>query len=811
MNIRISRCVANILMIITDITELHNRLHHLIHISNSLNNESNDEISVSNSETESLWSEFLIQVQESCNDAQVKKDFLPILIKSCILHYENTINNTIFQNLLNPWKYGSWEVLLMITAFALNKNDTPFKEFILFNLFKSLTRSSTWIKYLWKELSNNYHDLSLKIKTLDSLVIVTLCMLPTKLNSIHEPISNIKLLWNEKKFYDRIMTPAIALLFDLLCYECNSGNSQIIMDCIRSIWIKWSRLGHSKAFSMSLLLFRTLSSHFPINIFNQIIQPSDMVTIDFHIFSYLFSIEHINNDNLNQLVDSVHRLYEMLRSNLVSPLNLSKSLLNNDSSNIYGICSLFLVVFEQSSDNDLLLMILKHWGTKSQVQNNTFENIMNRTKLVVFICTCCIKYQKDLNSNEISSLFMSGISNYLDSQMFKVRCIGMFIAEFYSRFTSKISFDTDFYNSSEYILLIEFEEFSRSVIKYDNSWKPKCSDHIVNNNDETSEDELIERFSHSFAPLLLAESITLLKSQDKDKIASALDCLVNKNQIRDASNMTLGNISRNLVTTLIHLSFDEDDESDNLRTKALMELLFRQSDICIQVLLKELWSTTMVLIQRMYILSLFSRCCKEFSNTKELCNDTIDSLYLSIKKLDIEMNERSHSVNINYFSQNMAHKIFYGLINPCNDCNFVTSDYYYDMFMERLILCLTLIVYHSTSSQYHKNMMYDLFYFILEDIALIQKSFEIYTVRLAMIKSLNLLVSLQISSRSIWSRNEDIVTWGELYSKLDKWIQSDDWNKIIMDKEQHELRMNLISMLKNQFRSMTTEMYCLLK
>lgn len=799
-------------MTITDITELHSRLQHIIQISNSLDRESSHDISISNSDTESLWSDFLIQAQESCNNPQVKRDFLPILIKSCILHYENTISNTIFQNLVDPWKHGSWEVLLMITAFTLNKNDVSFKEFILFKLFKSLTRSSIWIKHLWKELSNNYQDLSLKVKTLEFLVITTLSMLPTKLNSIHEPIPNIKLLWNEKKFYDRIMAPAIALLFDLLCHEYNSDNSQIIMDCIHSIWIKWSRLGHSKAFSMSLLLFRTLSSHFPINIFNQIIQPSDMTTIDFHIFSYLFSIEHIDNHNLDQLVDSMHRLHEMFKYNLFSPLNLSKSLLNNDSSNIYGLCSLFLAVFEQFSDNDLLPIILKHWGTKSHVQNDTFENMMKRAKLVIFICICYIKYQKDLNDHNISSLFMSGISNYLDSQMFKVRCIGMFIAEFYSSFTNKISFDIDLYNSPEYILLSEFEEFSRSVIKYNGTlWKPKYNDQVIDNNNDTSEDELIERFDHSTTPLLLAESIILLKSQDKDKIASALDCLVNKNQIRDASNMTLESVSRNLITTLIHLSFDEDDKSDALRTEALMKLLFRQSDICIQVLLKELWSTTVVLIQRMYILSLFSRCCKEPFNEKEFYNDVVDSLYLSIKKLDIGMNEHSHIVNINYFSQNMAHKIFYGLINPNTDCNFVNSDYYYDVFMERLLLCLALIVYHSTLSQYHKNMMYDLFYFILEDITLILKSFEIYAVRLAILKSLNLLVSLQISSSSIWSRNEDIVTWGELYAKLDKWIQSDDWDKIIMDKEQYELRMNLMSMLKNQFRSMTAEIYCLLK
>lgn len=91
-------------------------------------------------------------------------------------------------------------------------------------------------------------------------------------------------------------------------------------------------------------------------------------------------------------------------------------------------------------------------------------------------------------------------------------------------------------------------------------------------------------------------------------------------------------------------------------------------------------------------------------------------------------------------------------------------------------------------------MMKDMFIFLETNQAV---SFEFSSLRSALLKSYNLLLSLMKEHSHL---HTDLKEWGALFSHLEAWLTLDKWNQYPMSEEDLVYRVHIMSHLEERFR-----------
>lgn len=171
----------------------------------------------------------------------------------------------------------------------------------------------------------------------------------------------------------------------------------------------------------------------------------------------------------------------------------------------------------------------------------------------------------------------------------------------------------------------------------------------------------------------------------------------------------LEEISPSLTRTLLYMANDyELDKFDEKRLNALFCLISKNPLCCIPILTREFYSQNLVLQQRMEILFLFSRCAQALScvsvEKSHADHDSNASLFIELQRLSLCWQKKPPTMakaaghhsgpSVNVFGDKMARLIFYGLLQP-KIANRSSIDSLYEAWMEKMILCLTVVVYSS--------------------------------------------------------------------------------------------------------------------
>lgn len=732
------------------------------------------------SENEASWSELLCEILEGHSILETDRTFHINLIQSCLLHSPDTLHEEAFFSLLDPWQHGSWYVLLITTVFIFEKWDACFSvdwlKVFCHYLSVFLSRSNTWLISLQGELASLF-SLPLALQTMEFLVTNQLSTLSARLSSKYlQPL--VPLLWNEQKFYRRVLSPSIAIFLRENPVSGEWGG------WIQGLVAKWVRLGHASAFANAVLLAQTIMGS--MWLYSSILNRNDSDRIVFEI------LDHVHNIYVSSEFESVRPMSGFIQRHL----DLGRisdhfvRFIYRDSISIYHKWALLDALFNcLSAPLDLLLLLSRHWADQGAVKVSSFESIRASTLLLLLGY-----YYSPSNCAQLDSLVMSGVSAHLNASDPNIRHCGMFVAEFHAkRENRELDFGSEFHQTNVYQSLSRFVQqvhgyFNKEQIEADNIVR----EILPISDDEDVDDVDVLAKEKCGPPRLLRDIVECLKSQDLDRQALGLEGL--EEQVRCASDNTLIHAIPSLVQSLLNI-----DAEEKKRIDALLIIIGKQPEISIPILTREFWSKNVAIEDRVFILSLLARCCQEFSGKCEWESmEEEGSLFLAFKRLSVERS--SAKVAGDLFSAKMAHLIFYGLWGKGKgEISIVVSDKdegleFGDLVLERMILCLTMVVYYSRASLRSEEMMLDLCRWMLAS-DMISRGFMARPIGECMLKCIYFLMIRAPTGKAEYV----LAVWGPVYAQLERWLEADNWKECGWTGE---YRVKLLLLIKERFREL---------